>query len=146
MKKASTRKKPSADPRAASLREMPEIDFSAFAIRRNPFAARIAREGIEVLHDSPSPRSVAAIPEIDLDRARVRRSPYASRAAEAVAKLQHGKGRPRRGGEVGPTPTRSIRLPEAVWDALEQAAVRRGTTVHALLREAVVRYLALRLE
>ena len=31
---------------AASLREIPEVDFSRVRIRRNPYAARIAKEGL----------------------------------------------------------------------------------------------------
>jgi hypothetical protein len=61
-----------------------------------------------------------------------------SRAAESAAKLQYGRGRPRAGAEVGPTETRSLRLPADVWKALERDAHDRGTTVHALLRELVV--------
>jgi hypothetical protein len=41
MKKVRSRKLPSA----ASLREMPEVDFSTAKVRRNPYAARIAADG-----------------------------------------------------------------------------------------------------
>jgi hypothetical protein len=34
-----------AEPSAASLREMPELDFTKVKLRRNPYAARIAAEG-----------------------------------------------------------------------------------------------------
>ena len=46
MKKGKSRS--SQEPSAASLREIPEIDFSMARVRRNPYAARIAREGIVV--------------------------------------------------------------------------------------------------
>jgi hypothetical protein len=46
MKKASRRKK--AEPSKASLAEIPEIDFSKARVRRNPYAKRIAEEGIVV--------------------------------------------------------------------------------------------------
>ena len=36
------------EPSAASLRAIPEVDFSKAKVRRNPYAARIAREGIVV--------------------------------------------------------------------------------------------------
>lgn len=55
--------------------------------------------------------------------------------------MRRGKGRPPRGQELGPTPARSVRLPQPIWDALEAEAKAAGTTVHALLREAVARYL-----
>jgi predicted DNA-binding ribbon-helix-helix protein len=45
---------------------------------------------------------------------------------------------------VGPTPTRSLRLPQVVWDALDQEAREKRTTVHALLRELVVDHLRAR--
>ncbi len=46
MKKA--KKRSAREPSAASLREIPEVDFSRVKVRRNPYAARIAREGIVV--------------------------------------------------------------------------------------------------
>src|SRR5947207_11493888 len=36
------------EPSRASLRDVPQIDFSSANVRRNPYAARIAREGIVV--------------------------------------------------------------------------------------------------
>ena len=35
-------------PSRASLRDIPEIDFSTASVRRNPYAARIAKEGITI--------------------------------------------------------------------------------------------------
>jgi hypothetical protein len=46
MKKA--KKRSSREPSAASLRAIPEIDFSKVRVRPNPYASRIAREGIVV--------------------------------------------------------------------------------------------------
>lgn len=43
MRKASQR-----PPSRASLREMPEVDFSKGTWRRNPYAARIAKEGMDL--------------------------------------------------------------------------------------------------
>jgi hypothetical protein len=124
-----------------SLREMPEIDFGRYHIRKNPYAAAIAREGISVAHDGPTARSLAEIPEVDFSRVRAHRNADAGRARRAVLQLQAGRGRPKRGQEVGPTPGRSIRLPMTVWEALEAAARDAGTTVHALLRLAVTHLL-----
>lgn len=42
MKKASNRREPSR----AALREIPEVDFKVARVRRNPYAERIAAEGI----------------------------------------------------------------------------------------------------
>ena len=44
MKKARKHEEPSA----ASLREIPEIDFTTAKVRKNPYAARIAKEGFTV--------------------------------------------------------------------------------------------------
>src|SRR5439155_20958433 len=46
MKKAKTRSQ--REPSVASPREIPEVDFSKSRIRRNPYAARVAREGLVV--------------------------------------------------------------------------------------------------
>jgi len=139
MRKATSRR--GREPTAASLREIPQVDFSRYTIQQNPYADRIARDGIRVVHDEPSSESLAEIPEPDFASVLSRRNPYASRAAEAVARMQLGQGRPRRGHESGPTPTRSIRLPQSVWEALEEEARRTGATVHALLRKSVTTYL-----
>ena len=47
MKKA---RKQQREPSRASLREMPEVDFTAAKVRRNPYAERIAAEGIVQTH------------------------------------------------------------------------------------------------
>lgn len=139
MKKTTSRPR---EPSAASLRDMPESDFGRSRIRRNPYATRIAREGIQLGHDGPSHESLAELPEASFSVAtRLRRNPYASRAAESTGKLQYGRGRPNAGNEVGPTTPRSLRLPEAVWARLEVEARTRNTTVHALLRELITIYL-----
>lgn len=41
------------------------IDFSKYRAGRNPFARRIAREGIELVHDGPSRVSLLEIPELE---------------------------------------------------------------------------------
>ncbi len=54
MRKASQR-----PPSRASLREMPEVDFSKATLRRNPYAERIAKEGYflpDGRHIMPLPR------------------------------------------------------------------------------------------
>ena len=137
MKKARSEREPTR----LSVREMPEIDFSRFRIRKNRFAKRIAREGIEVLHEGPSARSLREMPELDLNRAKVRRNPYAHRIRAGGITLQVGRGRPTRDQEVGPTVTRSIRLPPRLWAQLEKRARAEGIAVHALLRRAIAKVL-----
>ena len=42
------KKRSSREPSAASLRAIPEVDFSAVRVRPNPYASRIAKEGIVI--------------------------------------------------------------------------------------------------
>ncbi len=142
MKKPSSRRR--VDPSAASLAELPEVKLGSSA-RQNPYAARIAREGVELVHDGPSATSLAEIPEATLT-SHARRNPYAERLAAGLQSLRVGGGRPRAGEEVGPTPVRSVRLPTAIWDALEAEAAATGLTVHAVLRAAVTTFLLARLD
>ena len=51
------------------------------------------------------------------------------------------RGRPKKGEKAAGTVTRSVRLPEAAWKALEKAAAKEGITVHALIREAIAQRL-----
>ncbi len=129
-------------PTATSLRELPEIDFTQYRIRRNPYAGRMKREGVKVVHHEPSTAALIEMPEVDFDHARVRPNKFAIQADKVASKIQHGKGRPRKGDEVGITPARSLRLPETVWRALEREAQERVTTVHALLRELIVTHVS----
>jgi hypothetical protein len=98
MKKARER-----GPSAASLREIPEVDFKSAKVRRNPYAARIAAEGIVI---------------------------------------NTGRGRPKKGQETGPTVPRSVRFPPPVWKLLEQRAKKEGVSLHAVLRAAVMDWVA----
>jgi hypothetical protein len=59
MKKANRR--PQAEPSRAALREMPETDFGKARVRKNPFARRIALEGIVVQVGRGRPRRVLEV-------------------------------------------------------------------------------------
>jgi hypothetical protein len=62
MKKATkTSKKMHAEPSKASLGEIPEVDFSKVRVRRNPYAARIAKEGITVQVGKGRPRKLREV-------------------------------------------------------------------------------------
>jgi hypothetical protein len=99
-KKAKPRRP--VEPSAASLKDIPEIDFKSTSVRRNPYAARIAAEGLSI---------------------------------------QVGRGRPKKLLEVGKTHPRSVRFPDAVWTRVEARARKRGITLHAALREAILAWL-----
>jgi hypothetical protein len=100
MKKAN--RKSTAEPSKASLREMPEVDFSRARVRPNPYAAGIAKEGITV---------------------------------------QIGKGRPTKLAEVGGTSPRSVRFPDEIWKLIEARAKKKGITLHAALRQAILEWI-----
>jgi hypothetical protein len=86
----------------------------------------------------PSKRSLREIPEIDFSKVRVRKNPYAARIAAEGLTVQVGRGRPRRLMEAGGTSPRSVRFPDAIWRLLEERAEKRGLTLHAALREAIL--------
>jgi hypothetical protein len=100
--KRANKKRRATEPTKASLREIPEVDFATAKTRSNPYAARIAREGIEV---------------------------------------QVGRGRPRKLAEVGETEPRSVRFPPIIWKKLEGTAKKKGLTLHAALRKAILDWL-----
>lgn len=91
-------------------------------------------------HRDPSRASLREIPEIDFTKAKVRRNPYATRIAVEGIVFQVGRGRPRKLLEVGATRPRSVRFPDHVWALLERRAKAKGMTLHAALREAIIRW------
>jgi hypothetical protein len=56
-----TRKHSAREPSAASLREIPEIDFTRAKVRLNPYAARIAKEGLIVQVGRGRPRKLLEV-------------------------------------------------------------------------------------
>jgi hypothetical protein len=54
MKKGTGKK--TRRPSRAALREMPEVNFDEARVRRNPYAARIAKEGISIHAGRGRPR------------------------------------------------------------------------------------------
>ena len=89
----------------------------------------------------PSRASLGEIPEIEFTKARVRKNPYAARIAKEGLIVQVGRGRPRKLLEVGGTRPRSVRFPNVVWERLEKLAKRKGLSLHAALREAIMHWL-----
>ena len=66
MKKAKRRKQ--LEPSRDSLREIPEVDFSKGRVRSNPYAARIAKEGIVVQVGRGRPRKLLEVEEVERRR------------------------------------------------------------------------------
>ena len=143
--------KKAIEPSRASLREIPEVDFTRYRRQSSPFAARIAHEGIRIIAPrltgplgpprEPSRRSLREIPEVDVRGRKRRSNPYAERIAREGIVLQIGRGRPRRGTEVGETSPKSVRFPDEVWAEIARAARKKGITVHAAIRAAVIAWL-----
>jgi hypothetical protein len=61
MKKASNKKTSHREPSKASLKEIPEVDFTRARVRPNPYAARIARDGITVQVGKGRPKKVEEV-------------------------------------------------------------------------------------
>jgi hypothetical protein len=102
---------------------------------------RKATERTKTRLSEPSSASLKEIPEVDFTKARVRRNPYAARIAKEGITIQVGKGRPKKLHEVGGTFPRSVRFPDEVWRLLEARAKKRGLTLHAALREAILTWI-----
>jgi hypothetical protein len=49
------------EPSRASLRDIPEIDFSKASVHRNPYAARIAKEGITIQVGRSRPKKLLEV-------------------------------------------------------------------------------------
>ena len=92
----------------ASLREIPEQRLVKGNWRRNPYIDRIRKDGLTFQIEGEEP-----------------------------IVLRRGAGRPKRGEEVGPTVTLTLRLPARAVDVLKASAKKAGTTVHAEVRAAV---------
>ena len=135
MKKVASRRR--KEPSQATLAEMPEVDFARYRVHKNRFAARIAAEGSELVHDEPSPASVAEIPEVDLRSVKRWKNPWPKHLNESALAMHTRRGRPARGEETGPTVTRSIRIPVALDKALAALARNEDITVHALMRNVL---------
>jgi predicted transcriptional regulator len=52
------------------------------------------------------------------------------------------RGRPKAGTRPAGSSARTVRLPDAEWEALDELAAARKTTPHAAMREAIVQWLA----
>jgi hypothetical protein len=59
MKMAKHRKH--SEPSAASLAEIPEIDFSRVKVRRNPYAAKLAKDGIVLQVGRGRPKKILEV-------------------------------------------------------------------------------------
>jgi hypothetical protein len=102
-------------------------------------AVKSVSTGTARTHKPPSKKSLREMPEVDFSKARTRKNIYAERVAKEGIFVN--KGRPRRLLEVGGTTPRSVRFSEPIWDQVEKQAKRKGLTVHAALREAVIEWL-----
>lgn len=86
-------------------------------------------------------RAQGDTPEVDFVGAKVRKNPYAARIAREGITVQVGRGRPTKLLEGGPTTPRSVRFSAEVWRRIEKEASKKGLTLHAALREAILEWL-----
>jgi Ribbon-helix-helix protein, copG family len=87
----------------------------------------------------PSKASLREIPEVSADAVDFGRGPAGLKRAQQHFRAK--RGRPKAGEKAEGSSPRSVRLPDATWEALEERAKARRTSVHALLREAVAKLL-----
>lgn len=94
------------------------------------------------MQEGPSAESLREIPPIDPETAISfgRGLEGLSRAREFSTLMRSQPGRPRRGEPASGSSGRTVRLPDAVWAEVERFAGRRGVTAHAIMREAIVRW------
>ena len=90
----------------------------------------------------PSKASLREIPEVSDDAIVFGRGEAGLKKAREFFKAR--RGRPKAGEKAEGSSPRSVRLPDATWAALETTAKEGGTTVHAVLREAIAKYLKTR--
>ena len=95
-------------------------------------ATRVGRE--------PSKRALHEMPEADFSGG-PRPNRFASRIAREGLVVQVGRGRPRTVAEVGVTTPRSVRFPERIWKLLRRRARKKGLTVHAAMRLAILEWM-----
>lgn len=91
-------------------------------------------------HREPSAASLREIPELSSDSIELGRGAEGLRLARGLAAVT--RGRPRAGTKPPGSSARTVRLPDAEWDALDDLALARKTTPHAVMREAIVQWLA----
>jgi hypothetical protein len=94
------------------------------------------------VHEEPSAESLREIPPLDPETAISfgRGAEGLARAREFSALMRSQPGRPRRGAPAPGSAGRTVRLPDAVWAEVERFAEKRGVTAHAIMREAIVRW------
>lgn len=91
--------------------------------------------------DEPSAESLKAIPELSPDAVFLGRGPEGMRMAQGLNRALR-RGRPPKGEQAEGTSTRSVRLFESHWAALEWACGQFGLSPHAAMREAIVQWIA----
>lgn len=88
----------------------------------------------------PSAASLREIPELSPDSIDLGRGAEGLRLARGLAAVT--RGRPKAGAKLAGSSARTVRLPDAEWEALDELAAARSTTPHAAMREAIVQWLA----
>jgi hypothetical protein len=80
------------------------------------------------------------MPEVDFRAVQVKRNRYARRMATGGLVIHVGRRRPRRLLKSGRTTPRSVRFADEIWALLEERAWAKGLTLHAALRQAILKW------
>lgn len=112
--------------------------MSARPTRSAPGAKKRAPRKVS---DEPSAESLKAIPELSPDAAFLGRGPEGMRMAQGLSRAIR-RGRPPKGEQAEGTSTRTVRLPESYWAALDMLAEQLGMTTHGAMREGIVQWIA----
>jgi hypothetical protein len=84
------------------------------------------KKASKVKHREPSAASLREIPELSPDSIELGRGAEGLRLARGLAAV--ARGRPRAGTKPAGSSARTVRLPDAEWEALDELARVRGTT------------------
>jgi hypothetical protein len=87
--------------------------------------------------DEPSAESLREIPPMKPGTYTVFKGPGALERALSTARAMR-MGRPKKGAKAVGTATKSLRLSKDEWAELERVAEKRRTTLHAIMRDAVL--------
>jgi predicted transcriptional regulator len=98
------------------------------------------KKATKAKHVEPSAASLREIPELGPDSVHLGRGAEGLRLARGLAAVT--RGRPKAGTRPAGSSARTVRLPDAEWEALDELAAARKTTPHAAMREAIVQWLA----
>jgi hypothetical protein len=101
-----------------AARKVTSIDFSMYRARKNPYAKRIKREGIELVHDGPSAESLEEIPELGPTKAYVLRARKIPRTVSS--RVVH-----------------AIKVDDLTWNKMAKRAAEQNMPIETWIRRLI---------